>query len=78
MKKMAVNSLRTGVFLMALFSAAVLCAAETPSAVPVPVAQMPETVYHFPLTVQGKYVRHNFVIRNTGSAVLKVLNVKTS
>jgi len=63
---------------MVLFSAAVLCAAETPSAASAPVAQMPETVYQFPLTAEGKYVRHNFVIRNTGSAVLKVLNVKTS
>jgi hypothetical protein len=43
-----------------------------------PVAFFPETTFNFPPVLEGAEVSHDFVVRNTGSAVLEISRVKTA
>lgn len=42
-----------------------------------PIAHVSEPNYTFPIVVDGMSVRHDFVIRNTGTATLEIEKVKT-
>jgi len=43
-----------------------------------PVAFFPETTFNFSPVLEGTEVSHDFVVRNTGSAVLEISRVKTA
>jgi hypothetical protein len=43
-----------------------------------PVAFFPETTFNFAPVLEGTEISHNFVVRNTGSAVLEISKVKTA
>lgn len=43
----------------------------------VPAVVVPEAVYTFPRVVDGTQVVHDFILKNRGSATLKIQSVKT-
>jgi hypothetical protein len=43
-----------------------------------PVAFFPETTFNFSPVLEGTEISHDFVVRNTGSAVLEISKVKTA
>ena len=59
------------------------CLAGTPAAAgtagpqKAPAAVVPNPIHNFAVVVEGQEVRHDFIIRNTGTAPLVVHRVKT-
>jgi uncharacterized cupredoxin-like copper-binding protein len=43
-----------------------------------PLFSIESDTYRFPATVDGMQIRHDFIIKNKGTDVLKILKVKTS
>ena len=60
-----------------LLLGAFVAAAAEEGALKQPSALFPETEYAFPSVVEGARVKHDFVIRNTGTAELQVHQVRT-
>jgi len=63
----------TGWFL----AASMATAADAPAASGVPRAVFEGTTYHFPSVVEGVVIVHEFKLKNSGTADLKVEKVKT-
>ena len=68
-----------------IVAAVCLCCALVPAAAGaeiekkdgVPVAQVTQSSYTFPPVVDGTEVVHDFIMKNSGTAVLKIVKIKT-
>ena len=74
--------MRKRLFLLVLMSVlaalpAVAAAADQTGEAPLPEAFFPERIWNFDSVLEGAEVVHDFVVKNTGSAPLEILGVKT-
>ena len=60
-----------------LFTGATAIAADARKTSGVPMAVFESTTYHFPTVVDGVTIVHDFVLKNRGTADLKIEKVKT-
>jgi len=63
------------IFILAVFSGLVI--ADTPTDLQ-PVAVIPDPKFEFSPVIEGETVTCDYVIRNRGTAVLKIIDVHTS
>lgn len=69
--------LKVLVIVMVLFWTTLLGAETADIKVAAPIAQVPESGFTFATVVDGADVLHDFVIKNTGDAELKIEKVRT-
>lgn len=65
------------VLICIIFVTAAFCQAAEKSATSGPKAIFPEKRFEFPAVIEGVEVRHDFVVQNSGSETLKILDIQT-
>ncbi len=60
-----------------VLSGSAAIAADVQKTTGVPVAVFESTTYHFPTVVDGVTIVHDFIVKNKGTADLKIEKIKT-
>jgi hypothetical protein len=74
---MVIRKLTASILAVLILGGATAIAADLQKEAGVPTAVFKSTTYNFPTAVDGVAIEHEFTVRNTGSADLKIEKVKT-
>ena len=63
-------------YTLLLVIGSLMCAESALSGLLSPSIQLSETDYHFKEAEEGSILSHNYLVKNTGSAVLEIIDVR--
>jgi hypothetical protein len=71
-----ISEMKAQFYTLILVIGSLMCAGSTLSGLLSPSIQLSETDYHFKEAGEGSILSHNYMVKNTGSAVLEIIDVR--